>query len=85
MGKRKEESVSKPPFHKRQRQEHIDEHSDESSDEENTRFSADNSFSLTSVSCSKKSPQKIDILKKSKPVTFGVSLKYSIQWNQYKK
>uniref|UniRef100_G1NMM1 Structural maintenance of chromosomes protein 6 n=1 Tax=Meleagris gallopavo TaxID=9103 RepID=G1NMM1_MELGA len=49
MGKRKEESVSKPPFHKRQRQEHIDEHSDESSDEENTRFSADNSFSLTST------------------------------------
>ncbi|XP_048794301.1 structural maintenance of chromosomes protein 6 [Lagopus muta] len=50
MGKRKEESVSKPPSHKRQRQEHTGEHSDESSDEENSLFSADNScFSLTST------------------------------------
>uniref|UniRef100_A0A8C9FUY3 Uncharacterized protein n=1 Tax=Pavo cristatus TaxID=9049 RepID=A0A8C9FUY3_PAVCR len=39
MGKRKEESVSKPPSHKRQRQEHTDEHSDESGDEENSLFS----------------------------------------------
>ncbi|XP_052559975.1 structural maintenance of chromosomes protein 6 isoform X2 [Tympanuchus pallidicinctus] len=50
MGKRKEESVSKPPSHKRQKQEHTDEHSDESGDEENSLFSADNScFSLTST------------------------------------
>ena len=49
MGKRKEESVSKLPSHKRQRQEHTDEHSDESSEEENSQFSADNSFSLTST------------------------------------
>lgn len=68
MGKRKEESVSKLPSHKRQRQEHTDEHSDESSDEENSQFSADNSFSLTSVSYPKKSSPKIDIYIKKKKV-----------------
>lgn len=91
MGKRKEESVSKLPSHKRQRQEHTDEHSDESSDEENSQFSADNSFSLTSVSYPKKSPPKIDIKKKKKKsepvalVDFEANLKYRIQWNQFKK
>lgn len=89
MGKRKEESVSKLPSHKRQRQEHTDEHSDESSEEENSQFSADNSFSLTSVSYPKKSSPKIDIKKKkSKPVSlvdFEANLKYRIQWNQFKK
>ena len=87
MGKRKEESVSKLPSHKRQRQEHTDEHSDECSEEENSKFSADNSFSLTSVSYPKKSSPKIDI-KKSKPVPlvdFEANLKYRIQWNQFKK
>ncbi|OXB84396.1 UNVERIFIED_CONTAM: hypothetical protein H355_010823 [Colinus virginianus] len=48
MGKRKEESISKPRSHKRQRQDHADEHSDESSDDENSLFSADSNFCLTS-------------------------------------
>ncbi|XP_054035855.1 structural maintenance of chromosomes protein 6 [Dryobates pubescens] len=40
MGKRKEESVSKPRSHKRQRQDYTDEHSDESNEEE-SQTSAD--------------------------------------------
>ncbi|NXG48593.1 SMC6 protein, partial [Psilopogon haemacephalus] len=40
MGKRKEESISKPGSHKRQRQEYTDEHSDESNEEE-SQTSAD--------------------------------------------
>ncbi|NXP78639.1 SMC6 protein, partial [Ramphastos sulfuratus] len=40
MGKRKEESISKPRSHKRQRQEYTDEHSDESNEEE-SQTSAD--------------------------------------------
>lgn len=53
MGKRKEESISKPGSHKKQRQEHRDEHSDESNEEENLQSSADSSFSSLSVSCLK--------------------------------
>ncbi|XP_061207167.1 structural maintenance of chromosomes protein 6 isoform X2 [Neopsephotus bourkii] len=49
MGKRKEESISKPGSHKRQRQEHRDEHSDESNEEENLLSSADSSFSSLST------------------------------------
>ncbi|NXD68852.1 SMC6 protein, partial [Eolophus roseicapillus] len=49
MGKRKEESISKPGSHKRQRQEHRDEHSDESNEEENSQSSADSSFSSLST------------------------------------
>lgn len=49
MGKRKEESISKPGPHKRQRQEYADEHSDESNEEENSQSSADSN----SVSCLK--------------------------------
>lgn len=49
MGKRKEESVSKPRSHKRQRQEFTDEHSDESNDEENSLFSFDTNFSSAST------------------------------------
>lgn len=75
MGKRKEESVSKLPSHKRQRQEHTDEHSDESSEEENSQFSADNSFSLTSVSYPKKSSPKIDIKKKKVNLCLWLILK----------
>ncbi|XP_009704865.1 PREDICTED: structural maintenance of chromosomes protein 6 [Cariama cristata] len=41
MGKRKEESISKPGSNKRQRQEYTDEHSDESNEEENSHSSAD--------------------------------------------
>lgn len=53
MGKRKEESISKPRSHKRQRQEYTDEHSDESNEEENSQLSADSNFSSLSVSCLK--------------------------------
>lgn len=53
MGKRKEESISKPGSQKRLRQEYTNEHSDESNDEENSKSSADSSFSLLSVSCLK--------------------------------
>ncbi|NXI69234.1 SMC6 protein, partial [Anseranas semipalmata] len=49
MGKRKEESLSKPRSCKRQRQEYTDEHSDESNDEENSLFSADSNFSFVST------------------------------------
>ncbi|XP_057287768.1 structural maintenance of chromosomes protein 6 isoform X2 [Pezoporus wallicus] len=49
MGKRKEESISKPGSHKRQRQEHRDEHSDESNEEENFLSSPDSSFSSLST------------------------------------
>lgn len=49
MGKRKEESISKPGSHKRQRQEYTDEHSDESNEEENSQSSADSNFSLLST------------------------------------
>ncbi|KFZ64173.1 Structural maintenance of chromosomes protein 6, partial [Podiceps cristatus] len=49
MGKRKEESISKPGSHKRQRQEYTYEHSDESNEEENSQSSADSSFSLLST------------------------------------
>lgn len=52
MGKRKEESISKPGSHKRQRQECTDEHSDESN-EEDSQSSPDSNFSLLSVSCLK--------------------------------
>ncbi|NXG57818.1 SMC6 protein, partial [Hemiprocne comata] len=45
MGKRKEESLSKPGSRKRQRQEYTDEHSDESNEEEKSQSSADNDFS----------------------------------------
>ncbi|NXW63626.1 SMC6 protein, partial [Eurystomus gularis] len=45
MGKRKEESISKPRSHKRQRQEYTDEHSDESNEEENSQSSADSNIS----------------------------------------
>ncbi|KAK2520159.1 Smc6 [Columba livia] len=48
MGKRKEESISKPGSQKRLRQEYTNEHSDESNDEENSQSSADSSFSLLS-------------------------------------
>ncbi|XP_009988372.1 PREDICTED: structural maintenance of chromosomes protein 6 [Tauraco erythrolophus] len=41
MGKRKEESISKPGSHKRKRQEYTDEHSDESNEEENSQSSAE--------------------------------------------
>jgi len=53
MGKRKEESISKPGSHKRKRQEYADEHSDESNEEENSQSSADSNVSLLSVSCLK--------------------------------
>ncbi|NXO49385.1 SMC6 protein, partial [Aramus guarauna] len=49
MGKRKEESISKPGSHKRQRQEYTDEHSDESNEEENSQLSADSNFSSLST------------------------------------
>ncbi|NXI92131.1 SMC6 protein, partial [Psophia crepitans] len=49
MGKRKEESISRPGSHKRQRQEYIDEHSDESNEEENLQLSIDNNFSSLST------------------------------------
>ncbi|XP_072714621.1 structural maintenance of chromosomes protein 6 [Ciconia boyciana] len=49
MGKRKEESISKPGSHKRQRQEYTDEHSDESNEEENSQSSADSNLSLLST------------------------------------
>ncbi|KAF1410160.1 Structural maintenance of chromosomes protein 6, partial [Spheniscus humboldti] len=49
MGKRKEESISKPGSHKRQRQEYTDEHSDESNEEENSQSSADSNFSFLST------------------------------------
>ncbi|KFQ63393.1 Structural maintenance of chromosomes protein 6, partial [Pelecanus crispus] len=49
MGKRKEESISKPGSHKRQRQEYTDEHSDESNEEENSVSSADSNISLFST------------------------------------
>ncbi|NXS57432.1 SMC6 protein, partial [Brachypteracias leptosomus] len=45
MGKRKEESISKPGPHKRQRQEYTDEHSDESNEEGNSQSSADSNIS----------------------------------------
>ncbi|KAM6139629.1 structural maintenance of chromosomes protein 6 isoform 2-T3 [Phoenicopterus ruber ruber] len=48
MGKRKEETISKPGSHKRQRQEYTDEHSDESN-EEDSQSSADSNFSLLST------------------------------------
>lgn len=57
MGKRKEESVSKPRSHKRQRQEFTDEHSDGLNDEENLLFSFDSNLSSVSVSCFKKIPK----------------------------
>ncbi|XP_032860397.1 structural maintenance of chromosomes protein 6 isoform X1 [Tyto alba] len=49
MGKRKEECISKPGSHKRQRQEYTDEHSDASNEEENSQSSADSNFSLLST------------------------------------
>ncbi|XP_005015105.1 structural maintenance of chromosomes protein 6 isoform X1 [Anas platyrhynchos] len=49
MGKRKEESVSKPRSHKRQRQEFTDEHSDGLNDEENLLFSFDSNLSSVST------------------------------------
>ncbi|NXF43889.1 SMC6 protein, partial [Oceanites oceanicus] len=49
MGKRKEESTSKPRYHKRQRQEYTDEHSDESNEEESSQSSTDSNFSLLSA------------------------------------
>ncbi|NXW32086.1 SMC6 protein, partial [Phaetusa simplex] len=49
MGKRKEESISKPGPNKRQRQEYTDERSDESNEEETSQSSADNNFSLQST------------------------------------
>ncbi|XP_075001103.1 structural maintenance of chromosomes protein 6 isoform X1 [Calonectris borealis] len=49
MGKRKEESISNPGSHKRQRQEYTDEHSDESNEEENSESSADSNSSLLST------------------------------------
>lgn len=52
MGKRKEESVSKPRSRKRQRQEYTDEHSDESNEEE-SQTSADSGVVSLSVSCLK--------------------------------
>ncbi|XP_071598075.1 structural maintenance of chromosomes protein 6 [Heliangelus exortis] len=48
MGKRKEESISKPRSHKRQRQEYTNEHSEDSNEEEN--LSSESNFSsLSSV------------------------------------
>ncbi|NXX79090.1 SMC6 protein, partial [Urocolius indicus] len=49
MGKRKEESISKPGSHKRQRQEYRDEHSDESNEEKSSEPSPDNDFSSQST------------------------------------
>uniref|UniRef100_A0A663EX77 Structural maintenance of chromosomes protein 6 n=1 Tax=Aquila chrysaetos chrysaetos TaxID=223781 RepID=A0A663EX77_AQUCH len=49
MGKRKEESISKPGSHKRQRQEYADEHSDESNEEENSQSSADSNSTVGEV------------------------------------
>ncbi|NXT85516.1 SMC6 protein, partial [Zapornia atra] len=49
MSKRKEESISKPGSHKRQRKEYTEEHSDESNEEENAQLSADDSFSSLST------------------------------------
>ncbi|KFU93166.1 Structural maintenance of chromosomes protein 6, partial [Chaetura pelagica] len=49
MGKRKEDSLSKPGPRKRQRQEYTDEHSDESNEEEKSQSSADNDFSSLST------------------------------------
>ncbi|NWX41284.1 SMC6 protein, partial [Steatornis caripensis] len=49
MGKRKEESISKPGSRKRQRQEFTDEHSDESNEEGNSQSSVDSNFSLLST------------------------------------
>ncbi|NXF80743.1 SMC6 protein, partial [Sclerurus mexicanus] len=45
MGKRKEESISKPASQKRPRQEYTNEHSDESNEEENFESSADTNAS----------------------------------------
>ncbi|XP_074676204.1 structural maintenance of chromosomes protein 6 [Strix aluco] len=47
MGKRKEESISKPRSHKRQRQEHADERSDESNEEDDLQSSADRNLLST--------------------------------------
>ncbi|XP_030304149.1 structural maintenance of chromosomes protein 6 [Calypte anna] len=47
MGKRKEESISKPRSHKRQRQEYTNEHSDDSNEEEN--LSSESNFSSLSA------------------------------------
>ncbi|NXN74821.1 SMC6 protein, partial [Himantopus himantopus] len=49
MGKRKEESISKPGSSKRQRQEYTDDHSDESNEEEISQLSADSNLSLLST------------------------------------
>ncbi|NXV83908.1 SMC6 protein, partial [Atlantisia rogersi] len=49
MSKRKEESISKPGSHKRQRREYAEEHSDESNEEENAQLSADDSSSSLST------------------------------------
>ncbi|KFQ40091.1 Structural maintenance of chromosomes protein 6, partial [Mesitornis unicolor] len=49
MGKRKEESISKPGSQKRLRQEYTDEYSDESNEEENSQLSPDSNFSLLST------------------------------------
>ncbi|NXF35088.1 SMC6 protein, partial [Nyctibius bracteatus] len=49
MGKRKEESISKPGSHKRQRKEYTNEHSDESNEEENSQSSSDSNFSSLST------------------------------------
>ncbi|XP_074009790.1 structural maintenance of chromosomes protein 6 [Numenius arquata] len=49
MGKRKEESVSKPGPNKRQRQEYTNEQSDESNDEEISQSSPDSNFSSLST------------------------------------
>ncbi|NXU79592.1 SMC6 protein, partial [Oreotrochilus melanogaster] len=47
MGKRKEESISKPRSHKRQRQEYTNEHSEDSNEEEN--LSSESNFSSLSA------------------------------------
>ncbi|KFP90045.1 Structural maintenance of chromosomes protein 6, partial [Apaloderma vittatum] len=49
MGKRKEESISKPGSQKRPRQEYTDEHSDESNEEERSQSSVENSTSSQST------------------------------------
>lgn len=63
MGKRKEESVSKPGSRKRRRQEYTNEHNDESSEEENSESSAVSNISLLSVSCLKS--HGVEVIRKS--------------------
>ncbi|EMP42348.1 Structural maintenance of chromosomes protein 6 [Chelonia mydas] len=50
MGKRKEESFSKPGFHKRPRQEYTDESNDELDEEERSQFQSDSNSSSQSTS-----------------------------------